>query len=110
MAQIQNVSKIGLEQIQQVQQQHKADPRLVVTMADACIMLGLKLTSVQNLVTDGSLVSVLDGRRRLIVTASIYNRLVANIAHSNPASGNPPKAHGFLGKRPQDKAKSGRAA
>jgi hypothetical protein len=94
-----------------LRERQKADQRLVVTMADACVMLGLKMTSVQNLVTDEELVSTLDGRRRLIVAASIYDRLCANIARSNPGEGSPPKANGFRGERPHEKAhRAGEAA
>lgn len=102
MNQIQNVSKVGLDHIQAVREREKADPRMMVSMKDACIMLGLKLTSVQNLVTDGSLVAVLDGGKRLIVVASIYDRLVSNIARAYPADGKPAKAHEFYGKRPHE--------
>ena len=70
-------------------------------------MLSSGMTTVQNLVNDDALVSVLDGRRRLIATASVYDRMVANIVRTNPADGARKKLHRFYGKRPHElKAKA----
>jgi hypothetical protein len=102
MTTIQNVSKVGQEQIYAVRERQKSDPRVMITMADTCLMLGLKLTTVQNLVSDGTLVAVLDGRRRLVVASSVYDRIIDNLARAYPADGKVVKAHGFVGKRPHE--------
>jgi hypothetical protein len=99
---IQNVSKTGLEQISAVRERQRSDPRMMMSLPDVCLMLGLKMTTVQNLANDGALVAVLDGRRRLIVASSVYDHVVNNITRAYQADGKPVKAHAFRGKRPHE--------
>lgn len=49
-------------------------------MNDACIMLGVKGTTIRGLVDNGMLATTLDGQRRLVLTSSIYDRLCDGIA------------------------------
>ena len=71
-------------------------------MRDACVMLGRKDTMVRGLIIDGSIASILDGERRLIIVASIYDYLCAGIARTYPANGMRMVAREFLGKRPHE--------
>jgi hypothetical protein len=110
---IDTVSKAGQQQIKLMSERKKADQRVVISLRDACIMLGRKETTVRNLIIDGSIASILDGERRLIIVSSIYDYLIAGIAHTYPADGARVVARPFLGKRPHElkaeaKAKAGR--
>ena len=96
------VSKAGQELIRLLREQQAKDLRLVVSMKDACTMLGCKPTYLRGLIDDGILSTTLDGQRRLILMWSIYDRLAANIARAHPADGSKGKTHGFRGKRPYE--------
>lgn len=96
------VSKAGQAQIKAMRERQKADPRVVIPLRDACIMLGRKETTVRNLIVDGSIASILDGERRLIIVSSIYEYLIAGITRTYPAEGPRVVAREFLGKRPHE--------
>lgn len=108
---IDTVSKAGLAAIKAMRERQKADLRAVIPMREACLMLGRKETTLRNLIVDGTIVSILDNERRLIVVDLIYDYLIAGIAATNPASGPRVVAREFMGKRPHElKAEAARKA
>jgi hypothetical protein len=107
---VKDISDSGQQQIKLIRDKQARDQRLVVSMNDACTMLGFKLTTIRGLIDNGILATVVDGQRRLVLTSSVYDRMVANIARSYPADGGKVKLHKFRGTRPHEKAKAGRAA
>jgi hypothetical protein len=102
MSMEETVSKAGQQQIKLIRERQKADPRVVIPMRDACLMLGRKETTVHNLIYDGAIASILDGERRLLIVSSIYDWLIAGIVRTYPADGTRVVARKFTGKRPHE--------
>ena len=65
--------------------------RLVVSPRVACIMLGIGITYLYQLIGERELDSYLDGRVRRITVASIHRRIARHLAASGHASEPPPR-------------------
>jgi excisionase family DNA binding protein len=58
-------------------------PPLLISLTEACRLLGISRPMIERWVADGRIVSVLFGRRRLIETKEL-NRLIRTLRESSP--------------------------
>lgn len=93
MQQLDNVSEVGLALIEQIRAQQAADPRVLGTTADGREMIGCGPRRFTQLMDEGEIVSVLEGRSRRPVIATIYDLICRRVAKSHPAGEAPAKAH-----------------
>jgi hypothetical protein len=68
--------------------------RLVVSPHRACIMLGVGITRLYELIAARELDSYLDGRARRITVASIHRRIARRLAASGHTAEPPPRRRG----------------
>ena len=93
MQQLDNVSEVGLALIEQIRAQQAADPRVLGTTADGREMIGCGPRRFTQLMDEGEIDLVLEGRSRRPVIASIYDLICRRVAESHPAGEAPAKAH-----------------
>jgi hypothetical protein len=86
-----NVSLVGQQLAEKVLAARAADTRLLVSARTTKEMLGIQGTKYADLVKSGGLATVVDGRERKTVVASIYDRLLELICASHPADAPPTK-------------------
>lgn len=95
------------KELEAIREAQRNDKRFAVDCPTAATWLGLALPTVRREVSEGRIVSYLDGRKRLIPVSAIYRRLVANLEASTGGAGaRPRKHHEFRGVRPSEKAKA----
>jgi hypothetical protein len=70
----------------------RRDNRIVMSPADAQAALGVKSTRIQDLMDRGELSSLLDGKLRRILVASVYDYLVRRVIETDPVDGPPAKS------------------
>jgi hypothetical protein len=109
MQQLDNVSEVGLALIGQIRAQQAADPRVLGTTADGREMIGCGPRRFTQLMDEGEIDSVLEGRSRRPVIASIYDLICRRIAKSHPADQAPRKAHDGRALRGRKTSKTGRS-
>jgi hypothetical protein len=97
-----DTSEEGKAEIERIEAQERVDPRKAVSIPVAAQMQGISKKTVIRLVERGELVSFLDGGRRLMSVASIYDRLKRLVRKANPAKGPKPKRNPFWGIRPHE--------
>jgi hypothetical protein len=78
------------------------DKRIYVSAKEAAEMSSLSEIRIRRLIDTGELPSMLDGRSRRVLTAAVYDRLIAKAKAANPPTGPKLKANPFFGVRPQD--------
>jgi hypothetical protein len=88
-----NLSEVGKALNAQVDAREAADFRVLLSTADACAMIGCGPRRLAQLMDGREVDSVLEGRSRRVVTASVYNLIRKRIAASHPAGQAPVKAH-----------------
>jgi hypothetical protein len=77
-----------------------ADKRAYLSAKDAAELSSLSEIRIRRLIDMGELPSILDGRSRRVLTAAVYDRLIAKAEAANPPTGPKPKANPFRGVRP----------
>jgi hypothetical protein len=88
-----NLSEVGKALNAQVDAREAADFRVLLSTADTCAMIGCGPRRLTQLMDGGEIDSVLEGRSRRVVTASVYSLIRKRIAASHPAGQAPVKAH-----------------
>jgi hypothetical protein len=88
-----NLSEVGKALNAQVDAREAADFRVLLSTADACALIGCGTRRLTQLMDGREVDSVLEGRSRRVVTASVYNLIRKRIAASHPAGQTPVKAH-----------------
>jgi hypothetical protein len=107
----QPISEGAAAKIKIIRQQQREDKRIVMPPADVSIALGVGDTRVRELLAKGEISSILDGKLRRVIVASVYDYLVRRAIESNPIDGTEAKVRAFLGKRPQERVtRKGKAA
>jgi hypothetical protein len=88
----QPLSEAARAKIKVLRDELRRDNRLVMSPADAETALGVKATRIADLMGRGELSSLLDGKLRRILVASVYDYLVRRIITSDPVDGPPAKS------------------
>jgi excisionase family DNA binding protein len=78
----------------------RADKRAYLTCKEAAELSSISEIRIRRLIDAGDLPSMLDGRSRRVLTAAVYDRLIAKAKAANPVTGPKPKANPFWGVRP----------
>jgi hypothetical protein len=88
-----NISDVGVALVGQIDAREAVDPRVLLSTADACEMIGCGPRRLTQLMDGHEIDSVLEGRSRRVVTASLYDLIRKRIVASHPADQAPVKAH-----------------
>ncbi|HZZ21658.1 MAG TPA: hypothetical protein VFE60_03340 [Roseiarcus sp.] len=88
-----NISEVGEALLAQVGAREAADFRVLLSTTDARDMLGCGMRRLTQLMDEGEVDSVLEGRSRRVVASSLYNLIRKRIAASHPAGQAPVKVH-----------------
>jgi len=88
----QPLSPAAAAKIKALREAQRRDKRIVMSSADVEEALRVGGTRVRELLENGELSSILDGKLRRIFADSVYNYLVRRIIESDPVDGPPAKS------------------